>query len=330
MDRKKIIRALVFLVLGIALTLYVFRDTDFDFLRKEIGNITWYWIIFSVLINLGSQWLRALRWKLLFRAAGYAPRTVDLFLSYIILIFSNQVVPRSGEIVRLGIVSKNEGIPMAKVLGTALAERMSDLLVMILIFLVLLGLKYPAIHNLLKLPDLRISSFDIHLIVLVGAGIILLLLSAWFLIFRTRRLRTFREKILHFFSQVREGLRTVLQSKGKLYFIFLTLGIYTAWFMMQYVLFFAFTPTKELGIGVAVLTFGLAAFAFLLPVQAGIGAWHFVVIECLLMYGIHRQTGQAFSLIAHASITLVYYMLGGIAFMLLPLFSRRKSKAIVH
>ncbi len=92
---------------------------------------------------------------------------------------------------------------------------------------------------------------------------------------------------------------------------------------MLYVLFLAYPPTQHLSFETAAFTFGLATLAFLLPVQAGMGAWHFVVIQCLLLFGVDADSGKAFSLIAHSATNHVYLITGIIAFALLPIMNKK-------
>ena len=325
MAKKKVLRFLLFLIPGIALVGYIFRDTDLKFLQQEIRNIHWSWIILSISINIGSQLFRAMRWKLLFREIDYNPRLKSVFLSYLILIFTNQIIPRSGEVVRLGIISNYEKIPLAKVLGTALAERITDLLMMMLIFIFLLSTQYNFIRELLELPNVELPEISIIQISLIAGGIILVILISYFILKLTGVIKKILSKVGNFLAQTKQGLKTVITLKRKTNYILLTFLVFFSWFIMQYILFFAYSPTQNLSVTTAFIVFILAAFAFLLPVQAGIGAWHFVVIVCLLFFEISRPAGEAFSLIAHACITLIFYLLGGLAVTLLPLLNKKSS-----
>jgi nitrate/nitrite transporter NarK len=93
------------------------------------------------------------------------------------------------------------------------------------------------------------------------------------------------------------------------------------------VLFLAYSPTQNLSIETAVFTFGIAAIAFLLPIQAGMGAWHFVVIQCLLLFGVGVDDGKVFALIAHSATNHIYLIVGIIALALLPIVNYKKSKS---
>ena len=97
---------------------------------------------------------------------------------------------------------------------------------------------------------------------------------------------------------------------------------------MLFAVFFAYPPTNKLSFVVAVLTFAFGTLAYLLPIQAGIGAWHFIVINCLFFFGIDKETGMIFALIAHTFTNLIFLIFGPIAMALLPLFNSSIYKSI--
>ena len=92
-------------------------------------------------------------------------------------------------------------------------------------------------------------------------------------------------------------------------------------------LFLAYPPTQHLSFETAAITFGFAGLAFLLPIQAGMGAWHFVVIQCLLLFGVEANDGKVFALMAHSATNHVYLIIGIIALALLPIVNYKKSKS---
>jgi glycosyltransferase 2 family protein len=71
-------------------------------------------------------------------------------------------------------------------------------------------------------------------------------------------------------------------------------------------------------------TFVLASFGMVAPVQGGIGAWHFMAIESLALYGMHLENGVIFAFVAHASMTIMIIVLGIISLLVLPFINRRK------
>ena len=91
-------------------------------------------------------------------------------------------------------------------------------------------------------------------------------------------------------------------------------------------MFFAYPATINLSFMAAILTYTLANLAYLLPIQAGIGTWHFIVISCLFFYGIDKETGMIFALIAHTFTNLIYLALGPLALSMLPVINSVKEK----
>jgi len=71
--------------------------------------------------------------------------------------------------------------------------------------------------------------------------------------------------------------------------------------------------------------FVLGSFGMVAPVQGGIGAWHFMVIEGLALYGIDKADGQIFALVAHGSTTLMLIVFGLISLLVLPFVNEREE-----
>jgi hypothetical protein len=74
----------------------------------------------------------------------------------------------------------------------------------------------------------------------------------------------------------------------------------------------------------ALLVFVMGGLAMIAPVQGGIGAWHFMVMETLFMFGIAKADGKIFALIAHTSTNLGLVIMALIGLIVLPLVNKRK------
>lgn len=327
MDRKRLYRSIIFLIIGVVIFWYVFRDTNWNSLAKELGKFSWFWIGISIVLNILSQLVRAIRWKILFKPLDYSPRTSNLFFSILILAFTNQIIPRGGEIARLGTINRYEKIPFAKLFGTALVERLTDLIILLLIFITLIIWQFPLFQKILALPEINPGNISWQKGLLIAGIVILLFIAIRFIFRRFKFFKKIRLKLQKIKLDISEGFQSLSKVKNKTLFFTLSFLIYGLWLMMLYVLFFAYPPTDHLSFRAAAFTFGLATLAFLLPIQAGIGAWHFVVIQCLLLFGIETETGKAFSIVAHAVTNLAYIPLGAIALILLFLLNANKENA---
>lgn len=325
MNKKKIIQAVIFLLAGAGLFWLVFRNTDINEIFSQLARFSLLWIAASVAINLISQVIRAHRWKLLFNPLNYNPKTYNLFFALIVLSFTNQVIPRGGEVARLGMIHRVEKIPFSKLAGIALAERLTDLIVLILISVVLIVWQFSSIQQLLHLPEVDLQSIPFLNILTIVLIFIIIITALTIAIKKFGWFKKVRVKIRKIKRDIAAGFSSIRKLKRKPIYILETILIYTLWLLALYVIFYAYPPTADLSLKAAVFTFGLATLAFLLPIQSGLGAWHFIVIQCLILYGIDAESGKAFSLVAHAATNLIFIVLGAITFILITLVNKKNK-----
>lgn len=319
MDRKKVLRSLIFLSAGIVIFWLVFRDTDLSALKREFMKVRWKWIGVSLLLNLTSLLIRSIRWRLLFGPMQYKPSLFNLFLADVIMAFTNQVIPRGGEFTRLTVVHRTERIPFAKLFGSVLAERLTDLLILLILFGILITWQFQMFTKILHLEEFQGIEIGVNQVLIIAGIVAAAVVTGWILVKKFKILKKFNARLIQIRSEIREGFMSLMKIRKKGLFLALSLTIFVTSFFMFYVLFFAFPATAELSLTAAVFTFGLATSAFLLPIQSGLGAWHFLVIQALLLYGIDPESGKAFSLIAHATTNLVNLPLGALALLILAL-----------
>src|SRR6185437_13190879 len=96
-------------------------------------------IIMAILSHIS----RAIRWKILIEPMGYQPSTANTFYAIMCGYFANTFLPRAGEILRCTLLGRYEKIPVTKLVGTILIERVFDLFCyfLIIVFTILLQLK---------------------------------------------------------------------------------------------------------------------------------------------------------------------------------------------
>ena len=140
MKKRKIIQSGIFFVIGAALFWYVYKDLDVSEIRSELGDLTYGWIFLSLVFNMLSQLTRAFRWKKLIASMNYKPGKLNLFLSVMVLAFTNLVIPRGGEIARCGVITKYDKVPFTKLVGTVFIERITDFAALIFLFFCFAGM----------------------------------------------------------------------------------------------------------------------------------------------------------------------------------------------
>jgi uncharacterized protein (TIRG00374 family) len=124
-------RVLRLLGYGIAVVclFYVLHDIHPGRALRDLGNVSWRWVLLGMLLEVLSYWMQGLRWALLLRPFGHVQVMRAVRAVYAGL-FTNLVFPlRPGEVLRSYELSKSEDIGFGRMLGSVGVERLVDLVV---------------------------------------------------------------------------------------------------------------------------------------------------------------------------------------------------------
>lgn len=322
-------KLLVFLGLGLFLIWLITHDlspVQWHKIRMAFREAN-YWLLIPVLaIGTLSHLFRALRWRLLIRPMGYETALTSTFGAVMIGYLSNLALPRMGEITRCGVLSRYEGVPMHKLIGTMIAERAIDMICLLLLLVWTLLVQIPVVggffsHDILEPLSRKLQGQHGPVRYLVLPGLLLVLAAGYLLIKQfshTRWYRSLKALVLG----VREGLFSVFHMRNKGLFFIYTLLIWACYFLMVYVGFFCFQSTSGLGLlaGLSVLGFGSIG---MIATQGGIGAYQLIVQKILLLYGISEAYGYAFGWLSWLAQTGLILLLGLISLVALPFLKRK-------
>jgi uncharacterized protein (TIRG00374 family) len=306
----------------------VYKDQDFKTIKRIlINDVNYTWILFSLILGLVSHLSRTIRWNLLIEPLGRKPRLLNTFLAVMVGYLMNLALPRMGEISRCGVLARYEKISFTKLVGTVVLERLIDVL-MLLVFLVIVILtQFGQVLEFLKNnPEVNEKLQKvIYSPVLIG-GLLVFLIALWISRHKIRE-SSLVKKGLGFVGQFVEGFRSIGKMKKKGLFIFHSVLIWVLYYLMTYLIFFSFGFTSHLGPLAGLTVFVLGSFGMVAPVQGGIGAWHFMVIEGLALYGVNKADGKVFALLAHGTSTIMLIVLGLIGLIALPFVNEREDEA---
>ncbi|MBN3035534.1 MAG: flippase-like domain-containing protein [Bacteroidales bacterium] len=297
---------------------------------RSFREANYFWIILSIFIGILSHISRTIRWKMLLEPMGYKPGFRNTFLAVFIGYFANLALPRLGEISRCGVLAKYENIPLQKAFGTVVTERGLDLLTFAAAFLINLVVHFGKL-GLFRETSIYRSAVgkyrEFEYPGLMAWLIIAIIASLAFLLFKSRRriahtyvYRKFRDIILGFI----EGLKTLLNVRRPLLFIFHSLFIWLMYLLMTWVVFFCLPETANLGLDV-----GLAVFVFgtigIMVIQGGIGIYPWIVAESLAIFGIMETKGYAVGWLLWSGQTITIILAGIISLMLLPVVNQPQN-----
>ncbi len=289
-------------------------------------DANWWWVAAVVAETALSHYVRALRWRLLFKPLGSVPSRSNTFGSVAVAYLSNLAFPRLGEVTRCATLKTSENIPLEKSLGTVVTERLFDVLafalVLLLGLLVMFGKAKDWLYDALSekfatLPRLWVVALAA---IAIGIGVILTYRH-----FRTRWLkhRIFK-KIDSLITGAWEGLRSIfrLNRRDLLLFIVYSVFLYALYILGGWLIFRAFAETSRLGLRAAFVMYIFGSVGMMIS-QGGLGAYPVLVWQALDIYGIGETTGLACGWLFWASQQATAIVLG-LAYLLYFALKKRK------
>lgn len=280
----------------------MYREFDFERVQDALlHEVNWWWMGFSLIFGVTAQVFRGLRWKQTLEPMGEYPKTMNCIHAVFISYTTSLVVPRSGEVVRCGVLSRYDGTSFPKAVGTVVTERVIDTVLLVVMALVVFLLQ---IDNFIRFFDETGTSFTGWLqtftttgYIVTAACLIVTVLFLWYFI----RKATIFAKLKKIINDVKDGIFSLTKVRNKGLFTFYTLAIWGSYFLHFYITFFCFPFTASLGIMTALLAFVVGGFAVIVPTPNGMGSWHFAVKTVLLLAGVQvAADAETFVLIVHA------------------------------
>jgi uncharacterized membrane protein YbhN (UPF0104 family) len=95
---------------------------------------------------------------------------------------------------------------------------------------------------------------------------------------------------------------------------------------MTYAALFILPETSQLKLIDALFLLVVGTLGWVVPVQGGIGAYHYMVVLGFTLYKIPREPALTYATLCHGSQMIMLIVLGAISFLLLFAFKRRQSK----
>lgn len=325
---QKTLKIIFPFVLGGGILYWMYRDMDFNEIRDVmLHQMRWEWMILSFVPGVLAQVFRALRWRQSLEPLGERPRVSSCIHSIFLSYASSLVVPRSGEFLRCGVLTREDGTPFSKALGTVVTERAVDIVMMLLLFLVVFMLQIPVFKEFFSTTGVsfqsvmaRYTSTGIFVTLLCGVCALVLMAVLW------HRL-AFSHKVRDVMHGLAEGLLSIKKIRNIPLYIIYSVGIWVAYFFHYYLTFFCFNFTENLGMMAALVSFCVGTVAVIVPTPNGAGPWHFAVKTILTKsYGLAETSANIFALIVHTVQTLLLVVLGMYSMLALMWHKRNKRK----
>ncbi|GAB3999599.1 lysylphosphatidylglycerol synthase transmembrane domain-containing protein [Spirosoma daeguense] len=336
MNLKNILKYLISLAIAGGLLYFTFQQSHLDVgdLLDKIRSADYRWVLLSAALTFVAHWSRAQRWRTLLEpVVSQQPTALEATVSVLTGYLANMALPRAGEVARCGTLYRLSGVPVNVSFGTVVAERLFDLLMLVILLGATFVLEFDRLSQFFmeflggKLP----KGSSVSSLLLLGVAVILgLALLSWFLFNRYREAlgkHPVYQKVSGFLKGLLDGLLSVRKLRRPGTFIFHTVLIWTLYYLMSYTLFFALPATANLGAlaGLTILVVGTLGMAA--PTPGGIGSFHLLVGQVALLYGLTAQDGQILATFIHGVSSIMIILLG-IGALLIVLLRRNKTTTL--
>lgn len=274
------------------------------------------WLLIPVLIvGFLSHFFRALRWKILLQPLKLNPTTTNITFAVLIGYLVNLLVPRMGEVARCTVLAKYEHEPVDKIIGTIVAERLFDIICLMLVTVLAFVLQMDMASSYIteQMTKLAIKGSTVAFIL----GGIALFIALLIFIYRRNK----NSKIGHFISGIGYGIMSIKFMHKKWLFLLYTALIWFCYLSLVFIGFKAIDATMHLGWlpALSVLVFGSLG---MIATPGGIGAYPYVVQKLLFnVYAINKNYALAFGWVSWMAQTAVVLVLGILSLILLPLYN---------
>jgi glycosyltransferase 2 family protein len=323
------LKFLLFISIGIVLFWLVYKDQDFVALFHKMKGIKWAWFIPAMIIALFSHIFRAMRWNQLLESMGnYKPRLLNTFFAVMSMYFVNLAIPRLGEVTRSGIVSKYDKLPFSKVLGTMVTERATDFLMLLLLTIVAIIFQGSEITAFIQdnpgfKDNVNFLFSPVFWVVFMLVFIVLIITLYYIAKGRLNKYAIFK-KTGDFLRNFYSGIKTITKLKNTWKYILFSVLIFTGYYFMLYMCLPAFDNIPDIGM-ISMLTVLVAgSYGMIAPAPNGMGAWHFMTIQTMMIFGVLEGDAKLFALVVHSLQTIMLIILGLISVVGLPLINRKQ------
>lgn len=320
------------LALAGILLYFAFRGVKWEDLVNGIRSCNFHWVAITTLLSALPILLRALRWRILMLPLNPTITRRESFNGIAIGYLANFALPRAGEFARCGVISASKKAPYESVLGTVVLERSFDLLCYAIILLGVLLLRWQEFGTFVmkQIGNPLRDCLPFNLFWLLGLLLLIGLTGLWLLIHYRERLsrHKFFNKIFSIGKGLWAGLVAGFRMPHKGRFFAYTLLIWSGYWLMSYCTILAFPAIHHLNGVDALFLMVVGSLGWIVPVQGGIGAYHFIISLALTtLYSIPQTSGVIFATISHESQALMMLVCGLYALLNYSVFNHLSNQA---
>jgi len=306
------------LIAGVFLVWYslaILTEEEKYAIKNSFKTANYFWIGCALFMGFLSNLSRAYRFRFMLEPLGYMPNflnsTMAVFSTYLV----NLIIPRSGEVLRAGLHKKYDEIPLNKALGVIVAERISDVLMLLIFIAIAFSLQAPVIESIL-FKNSTPTSIALKLLILIACPFLIVKLYRYF----KKSNNATVKKIVLFIQGLGLGIMSIFKMKKKWPFLIHTLIIWALYFIMFYLGTYSLKEIEGITLDAVVVGFVVGALSMTIT-NGGLGVYPVLVALVLTKFGQEKVAALAFGWILWTCQTLLVIVGGCLSMVLMPIYN---------
>lgn len=321
---------ITFLIVGFSIYFSVWK-VDFRELGRSFQTANYWYAVLIIVPIILSHYARAMRWKVILARIHPGVRMSSLFGGVMIGYFMNNLIPRSGELIRPWFTAQSEKkTSYSSLLGSIIVERFIDTVALLLIIAAIMvvdehlfdgfeeiGVQGDVVRPILYMAILLGIVFIVIAPSTLGMWLAKTLTAPLQWIARRtglEKLETLRIAVLDMFSKLQLGFGAIRSTKQVVLVIVYTFLIYVLYLLPLYLMFFAFESgrTPEATMFAALEIWAVTALSYAIaPTPGAFGVFHVTARIALMKFvGFTQADAVAYATLTHFVNYLIPIALG--------------------
>jgi uncharacterized protein (TIRG00374 family) len=315
--------SLSFLLTG--LFLYIaFNGVDFGEVIRISSNASIFWIGVFILLQYGSHFLRAVRWKIILKSVKPDTSLKNLFGAMMVGYGVNCVVPRLGEVTRAVLIGKWEGLSGSSMFGTVIVERVIDLIFLCLTVLVSVLIWSGDLYN--SFPWLKSSLYitALMMVLIILCIYLIITLKQKFYNFIVKLIGIFSKKAAgktaHIFDMLIEGFSSLRGARNYFLTFSISIVLMLGYALNSYVGFFTLgmQNIRPVSFEMGWILMSISAIGVVIPTPGGTGSYHTLAKTALVvLFGFPETISLAYAFLSHIISYFLFIITALVVFFIL-------------
>lgn len=265
-----------------------------DKMLTDFKSVNFIYIVLIFVAFIVSNISRSLRWQIFLKNLGYESHFANAFGAVSIAYMANLGIPRSGEVIRAAVLSKNENIPFDKNFGTVVLDRMVDMISYVLLTITTIIIKWHLFQQFFT----EYLNLDILIKKTIPIIAMLAVVLVLFIFRKTWLKWNIVQQIITKLRGFYDGVLAIKNLDRPWAFAFHTINIWFWYYMMLYFAMKSFPITSTIDPSNILFVYVFGAMGMLVPTPGGMGSYHYLIILGLSYFGIQNVDAFSFANIA--------------------------------